>query len=138
MHGIIACDSQGRVVAARNFTLSTHADPLVAEAWAASHAVLFSKGVGLMDIIMEGDALQVVNEINEEFPSLSRIRHFTEGIKSELKSLRSFSVIHVKREINSTAHVLAKAAVLHVRDTIWLEETLSQVSDIVFREFVCP
>lgn len=68
-----------------------------------------------MDIIMEEDASQVVNEINEEFPSLSRIRHFIEGIKSELKSLRPFSVIHVKRETNFAAHVLAKATVLYVR-----------------------
>jgi len=105
-------------MAASNFTLSAHADPLVAKAWAASHAALFSKEVGIMDLVMEGDALQVVNEINEESPSLSRIGHFTEGIKSEFKSLRSCSVIHVKMEANCTAHILAKVAVFHVRDSI--------------------
>jgi hypothetical protein len=59
-----------------------------------------------------------------ESPSLSRIfGPFTEVIKSELKSLCSFRVIHVKREVNFDAYVLAKASVFHVRDSIWLKET---------------
>jgi hypothetical protein len=72
----------------------------------------------LLDIILEGDALQVVNEINLAIPSLSRIGHFTDDIRSELHSLRSFRVVHVKREANYAAHVLAKTVVFHVRDSI--------------------
>jgi len=135
--GISARDSQELVFAARSRTLSAHVDPLVAEAWAASHAILFSKEVGIMDIVMERDALQVVNEINEDFPFLSRIGHFTKGIKLVFKSLHSCNVIYVKREANFTTHVLDKIAVFNVQDSIWLEETPPQVLDIIFRESVC-
>lgn len=40
--GIIACNSQGRVLVAGSLTLSSHADPSVAEAWAALYAVMLN------------------------------------------------------------------------------------------------
>jgi hypothetical protein len=95
--GIIARDYQVLVVAARSLTLHGHTDSLVAEAWAALHAVVLAKESGLLDFILEGDALQVVNEINLVIPSLSKIGHFTDDIRSVLHSPRSFHVIHVKR-----------------------------------------
>jgi ribonuclease HI len=136
--GIIARDYQGLVVAARSLTLHGHTDSLVAEAWAALHAVVLAKESGLLDIILEGDALQVVNEINLVIHSLSKIGHFTDGIRSVLHSPRSFRVIHVKREANSAAHILVKAAVFYVRNSIWLEETPPPVFDIVLRESLSP
>jgi hypothetical protein len=69
---------------ARGLTLHGHTDPLVVEAWAALYAVLLAKDLGLLDIILEGDALQEVNEINLAIHSLSRIGHFTDDIRSEL------------------------------------------------------
>jgi hypothetical protein len=36
----------------------------VAEAMAGIHAVGFSREVGLFDIILEGEAFQIINEIN--------------------------------------------------------------------------
>jgi hypothetical protein len=62
--------------------------------------------------------MQVVNEINVASPSLSRTGCFTEGIKLELNSLRSFRVIHVKRKANFVVHVLIKTTVFHVKDSI--------------------
>jgi hypothetical protein len=55
--GIIARDYQGLVVAACSLTLHDHTDSLVAEAWAALHAIVLAKESGLLDIILEGDAL---------------------------------------------------------------------------------
>lgn len=43
---------------------SVAANAKVAKAMSAIHAVLFSKEVGFLDIIFEGDALQVVREMN--------------------------------------------------------------------------
>jgi hypothetical protein len=55
--GIIARNSQGRDLVARGLTLSSHADPSVAEAWVALYAVMLSKDSSLLDIILEGDVL---------------------------------------------------------------------------------
>jgi hypothetical protein len=74
--------------------------------------------IEMFDIILEGDALQIVNAINLESQILNRFGHFIEGIRSKLYSLRSFYVLHVQREANSTAHCLARIAINHVIDTI--------------------
>jgi hypothetical protein len=125
-------------VAAYSLKLHVHADPLVAEALAALHSVLIAKELGLIGIILEGDALQVVIEINSAIHSLSRIGHFTYDIRSKLHSLRSFHVLHVKMEANSAALAIAMAAAFHVRDSTWLEEAPPHVFDIVFRSLCAP
>lgn len=113
----------------------------MAEAMAAMEACLFCKEVGFFDIILEGDALQIVLEIkliNSGLPFLSRFGHFIDSINRELSSFRSTKFVHVPRELNSAAHVLAKEASLHCLDHVWLEETPSGISDVVLREHVCP
>jgi ribonuclease HI len=132
--GIIICDYEGQVLAARSITQVSIMDPTMAEAWAALQALLFSKEIGFFDAILEGDALQIVTANSIESPNWSRFGHFIEGIKEQALLFRSFSVSHVRREANSAAHLLAKAASTQVRDDVWLEELLHFLSDIVFKE----
>jgi hypothetical protein len=47
-------------------------------------------------------------------------------------------VIHVRREANLAAHVLVRAAVTQVIYSIWLEEILPFIYDIVLRECIAP
>jgi hypothetical protein len=44
-----------------------------------------------------------------------------DGIKLGLQYFRSANIVHVKREANSAAHGLARAAVTHIVDSIWME-----------------
>jgi hypothetical protein len=39
-------------------------EPIVAEEMAGLHAVGFSREVGMFDIILEGEAFQIINKIN--------------------------------------------------------------------------
>jgi hypothetical protein len=59
-----------------------------------------------------------------------------EGIQEEVKFLRSFSVNYVKRELNMAVHALVKTAYIQVRDSIWLKEVFSLLSDIVCKKTV--
>lgn len=59
---------------------------------------------------LNGDALQVVEEINMGSKSLSRIGHFIEGIHHDVLCLRSSRFCFAPREANSGAHILAKEA----------------------------
>jgi len=68
--------------------------------------------------------------------TLSRYGHFIDCIKVELSSLRSYKVVHVLREANCAAHLLAKAAVTQVIDSIWLKENPPIIYDVVCRELV--
>jgi hypothetical protein len=61
-----------------------------------------------------------------------------EQIKSGLQSFRLANIVHVKHEANTAAHGLARAAVTHIVDSIWIEEIPPQIYDIVIRELVVP
>jgi hypothetical protein len=95
-----------------------------------------SSTIFLFDIIPEGDAMQIVTSISTYLFNWSRFGHFIEKIKEEVMSLWSFRVVHTRREANSVAHTLAKAASAQIKDSIWLEKVLSFISDIVCRELV--
>jgi hypothetical protein len=81
--GVVARDYAGKVLGAKcsyrkqSFALD------IAEMCAALEAVVFCKEAGFRDVIMEGDALNVVKEINSNPPYLSRLGHFVEAIKRE-------------------------------------------------------
>lgn len=134
--GVIARDSKGRVLVARSSSKPVCIEPVMAESWAGLHVVLFCKEIGLFDIVAEGDALQVVKEINLATSNLSRYGHFIDGIKTELSSLRSYNVVYVRRRANFVTHILAKAAITQVIESIWLEEIPPLISDVVCRKLV--
>ncbi len=52
----------------------------------------------MFDIILEGDALQIVIKVNSKIPQMSKFSHFMEGIKQGLGSFRSSCVVHVMRD----------------------------------------
>lgn len=83
--GIIVRDYMGVVLAARNTTLSYLVDPVLAKAKAALHVVKLCREMGFLDIILEGDALQVFNAVNMVAKNLSRLGHFIDGIKEGLR-----------------------------------------------------
>lgn len=64
--GIVVRDYEGVVLAAHSTTKSVVADPVVTEALAALHAVELCKKMGFNDIILEGDAIQIVQAIKVE------------------------------------------------------------------------
>jgi len=87
-------------------------------------------------IILEGDALQIVKEVNSNSSSMHSSGHFIEGIKEELDTFRSYLVIHVRKEANFAAHTLAKDAATTGNDLSWLEDIPISICDIVIRKQV--
>lgn len=94
----------------------------MAEAMATLWAVKFCKEVGLFEMILEGDAAQVGNDIISSLPHLAKSSHLTESIIQELQGFRFATFVHVKRECNNVAHTLARLVVQNFLD-VWLEET---------------
>jgi ribonuclease HI len=82
--GIIARDNSGFCLGERSVTKQVQVPPKAAKILAALQAVQFSKEVRFMDVIFEGDAVQVVKEIQTEHHSFSRIGHLLECIHSEM------------------------------------------------------
>jgi ribonuclease HI len=136
--GVIVRDCNGVCLGARSVTKQVKVDPKTTEVIAALFAMHFSKEVSFLDVIFEGDATQVVKEINSTPPYVSRVCHFLENIHLEKGYFRSVSFAYTPRECNAAAHVLAKEASSNKVDLGWLEETPRSVSDIVFKDSFCP
>jgi hypothetical protein len=64
--------------------------------------------------------------------------HFIEGIKKELDTFRSPSVVHIRREANCAAYTPARNAITKSNDLSWLEDILTSIGDIVIKEQVGP
>jgi ribonuclease HI len=89
--GIIARDNLGNCLGTRSLTKILQADAKTAESLAVLEAVQFAKETGFLDAIFEGDAAQVIEEINSNPPYLSRADHILESIHVEWRSLRTCS-----------------------------------------------
>jgi hypothetical protein len=63
-------------------------------------------------LILEGDALQVVNAVNMGSPDWNKMGHLIDGIKENLGKLSSWRVEHVKRDANYAVHILAREVFL--------------------------
>ena len=132
--GLIARDSRRSCLAARSLTTNAHTDATTAKALAAVHAIMFCKELGYTNILFEGDAQQVIRAIGEEGPCFSSFGHLIDCIHNELRDLERDSFIHVLREANGAAHLLAQLATTHVNMFTWLGNAPPSVGDIVKRE----
>ena len=108
--GVVVRDDQGRVILAQGKSISAMYDLATGEAMAALVAVDLCRDMGVFDVILEGDSLEVVNSINEDLNSRRRYGHLLDDMKMVLSSFRSWEVMHVKRDANMAAHRLTKEA----------------------------
>jgi ribonuclease HI len=136
--GVVARDNLGWCLGARSVTRGMQMEPKTAEVMTAICAVEFSKEVGFFEVIFEGDAAQVVADINMVSTNLSNTGYLIESIQQELKWFRAGSFVHVPRVLNSVAHALAREAAHNMVDCIWLEDTPQSISIIFVREQCGP
>jgi ribonuclease HI len=132
--GVIIRDHRGAVCAAKCKRFNRDYEPVIGEAMAAMEAVEFSKDRGLLDIMLEGDSLQVVQAIKEPTPSWKKYGHFIDAIRDILGSHRSWIVAHVKRDANKAAHGLAQEGLHQTDERIWINELPECISAIVSSE----
>jgi ribonuclease HI len=108
--GIIARDEHGKFLTAISKQESIEVEPVVAETFAALTAITVCLEQNFQDVIFEGDALQVVNEVNSDKHCSSYYGHLVEDVKHGLKRLKSAKFSHVRRSANVAAHELAMVA----------------------------
>jgi hypothetical protein len=102
------------------------------------HAVELYREMSFNDIILEGNALQIVTMIKAKGNNWSKFGHIVDGIKEGLWQLTSWSIIHIKRSAYEIVHTIAREAILYVINRVWVEKTPNCISDIVRRqEFSC-
>ena len=80
--GVVARDHLGSVIGALSEQVQGIVELTYIEVMAADRAIRFAAELGLLDIHLEGDALEVINEINKTEFSLSAIRHISQAISA--------------------------------------------------------
>jgi hypothetical protein len=95
--GLIARDETGKFVAAVSKKERVAVEPVVAETLAALSAIQWCQEQSFQDVIFEGDALQVVKEVNSDRPCSSYYGHLVEDVKVGLRRLNSTRFCHVRR-----------------------------------------
>jgi hypothetical protein len=100
----------------------------------ALRVVNFSRELGFYKIILEGDALQIMQALKNESSNWYIYDHLIEETRGVLQNMQKWKVHHVKRNLNGAAHQLAKVA-LSMRDAhVCLEETPHCIYDIIVVE----
>jgi ribonuclease HI len=117
--GVIVRNHDGDALAMISETMDLITDPVTAEALAARRAVEVSQTLGLRKIIMEGDALQIVQALRSTGGGRYSYGLIIEDMHQLLQRFSEFSVQHVRREANRAAHKLAKLALSLGEDKIW-------------------
>ena len=96
--------------------------PFEAEAKAMEDVVIFARGIGIQDVIFEGDSLQVCNVMNGCSLAPLVVANVLEGIFLQLQSFRSFLFSHIERDGNKPAHLLAQHAKFVNDFEAWVKE----------------
>jgi hypothetical protein len=117
--GIVARDCKGKVLAARCSFHRYISNPAVAEAFGAKICAEFGLFLGLRNVVLEGDALEVVRAISREGDEDGYLGNLIGETRHLLRGFECWAVSHVRRAGNMVAHNLAKLAVLHPQNHVW-------------------
>merc|ERR1712100_259600 len=93
--------------------------------------VCFARDLRFSKIILEGDALQVVQALKKPGRNWCRYGHIIEETREILQSLQTWRTTHVRREFNGAAHQFAKEALLRTGEHILIGEVSPCISDII-------
>ncbi|KAL6524622.1 hypothetical protein OROHE_016293 [Orobanche hederae] len=113
--------SSGEFVRAKTMTKIDCVDPMIAEAWGFLEAVRWAEAMGLVDVVVEGDAKVVVDAINRCTPDISVFGDFVRAVANCKSISIPFSLLLSKRETNVLAHELARAFRYHGSSFCWID-----------------
>ncbi|XWS35182.1 hypothetical protein CRYUN_Cryun21dG0104000 [Craigia yunnanensis] len=127
---IVVRDRAGKIIGAFQ-KMQGLTNVLSVKAFATVNALEFVKNTRLIRILLEGDALGIINAINSSIPNLSTIGNYVEEAKLQPNDFQLCLVKHTRRTANGTAHVLAKTT-LGIDDYVaWIEECLDIIRSII-------
>jgi ribonuclease HI len=105
------------------------------EASAARSAIQFAKDLGFMQIDLEGDSKTIVDLLLLTAPCTTFYGHIIDDIKQMAKDFHSVQFLHIKREGNVMAHLLAKRAKQNKPFEAWMESVPPELVSKLCSEF---
>ena len=118
--GMVVRNHLGRVMASRAQHVVGIFSPHVVKAMGILRGIRFAMDSGLVPLVMESDALNVVSMINDSSPISSDVCIIILDIKDCIDCLLNVNVSYVPRVANVVAHKLSKIGIFATNDCIWL------------------
>ncbi|KAL5753071.1 hypothetical protein ACOSQ2_023578 [Xanthoceras sorbifolium] len=119
--GFVIRDNVGHVRVAGSLKMNTFLSPLLDEAMALLQEVRAVLRLGFCPILVESDAIGVVNVLKDGSSLASDLGIIISDIRSVCRSLNVLYFSFVPRTVNKVADALAKAALSSVSDCVWTE-----------------
>ncbi|MFQ6662772.1 hypothetical protein Gotur_030512, partial [Gossypium turneri] len=104
---VLARNFQGEILGAETYLFTDVADAFVAEARACERALIFAKRMCFRRLVVEGDSLTVIKNVQRKEKDKSLLRPITHHIYFLGMSFEEISYLTVPRLINEAAHTLA-------------------------------
>ncbi|KAK9994552.1 hypothetical protein SO802_024255 [Lithocarpus litseifolius] len=97
--GVVARDSDGRVIAALSERITLPPTIEALEALACRKAVAFAIDLDIQDVVFEGDSETIFKHLSSDQPSMAAFGHLVDEARNLAATLRSFQYSHIKRVI---------------------------------------
>ncbi|XP_062005812.1 uncharacterized protein LOC133722992 [Rosa rugosa] len=108
--GAVILSGTGQLMGAMSIPLPVPIKPIAAEALALWHALKFGRELGVRNVRVYGDALNVLNGLNASGWDLSAIGGVLDAVRLLMREFDIISWKHVKKRSNLVAHKLARSA----------------------------
>ena len=103
-------DEEGNVITAMSRKMDLPLGALEMEAKALEIGVKFAEEVGLRDVVFEGDSQLIINAVHGIGEVEAPVQNIIQGMLRKAQSFRTFDFLHIKRQGNIPAHLLAQHA----------------------------
>ncbi|KAL2932048.1 14.7 kDa ribonuclease H-like protein [Bienertia sinuspersici] len=129
--GVIAWDSEGKLLVAKAKTLLHNWSPELCEVRAILEAIYMAKDKGYINIILEGDAQVIIRALQKQILRSGHTQLVVEDICACRTSFSKVSFNFCYRECNLAALRLAKWAVHQYCEEVWYGEGPEWFYDII-------
>ena len=109
--GVVIRDNNGAVLASCSEKMFQAYKAEETEALAARKALMFAHELGFQSVILEGDALGLIQALKSQEQNVCPLSLLVEDVKVYSNHFRRVLYSHIKRNGNSIAHSLAKHAI---------------------------
>ncbi|KAL6586451.1 hypothetical protein OROMI_001439 [Orobanche minor] len=111
--GMVAHDSAGTLIGWKQKRIDQLYDPEIAEAYAVMASVEYARQRGWTHVMVEGDCLRIIQDVNTSSPCLSSAGRIIEQIKQMSLFFDSIIFSHISRTGNDLAHCLAMSCLVN-------------------------
>ena len=119
--GVVIRDNNGAVLVSCSEKLTQAYKAEETETLAARKALMFAHELGFQRVILEGDALGLIQALKSQEQNLSPLGSLVEDVKLYSNHFQRVLYSHVKRNRNSEAHNQAKHAIRIPNFQVWMD-----------------